>query len=127
MYKKIFLLSIVVTSIPSCMHFPWVADEGVRVVRVSEKSAWDLECEKDSIKVTKINDTTYGAEGCGKRASYLMTQCGSGIMWGYNASVCTAILNSGDGVAEKMMDTPNGQSSSGNAAGQHIMHHSAPM
>ena len=114
----------------SCAFLPGFANEEVRNERVTDKAAWDLECEKSELKVTKISETSYGVEGCGKRASYIMSQCSSGILSGYYASVCTAILNSGD---ESVLErgavqqgaTQAGSDAAHNAA-NHIMHHTPP-
>jgi hypothetical protein len=95
-YKKTVFIFIIAVLSSACSHMPGFANEDVRKTRVAEKSAWDLECDQKLIKVTKINDTTYGAEGCGHRVSYLMDKCSSGLTWGNNASVCTAVLNSID-------------------------------
>ena len=95
-YQKTILIVTLATLSSACSHMPGFANEDVRQIRVTEKAAWDLECDQKSIKVTKINDTTYGAEGCGHRVSYLMDKCSSGLTWGYDASVCTAVLNSID-------------------------------
>ena len=35
-----------------------------------QKAAFDLECPKEKIKVTRISQTSYGAIGCGKKAQY---------------------------------------------------------
>ena len=93
--KSFFLLFVGATMLTSCMGMlPGIVKEEDRVQKVTEKAAWDLECGKEKLNIIKINDTSYGAEGCGKKASYVMDKCTSNAMGGYWASVCTAVLNS---------------------------------
>ena len=37
---------------------------------VKDRAAFDLDCPKDKIEVTNIGGTSYGASGCGKKATY---------------------------------------------------------
>ena len=45
-------------------------------VGVRRKAAFDLGCPSDQIQVYRLTQSSYGATGCGKRASYeLATGC----------------------------------------------------
>jgi hypothetical protein len=132
LYKRLLLVGLIAGT-SSCAFLPGFANEEVRNQRVTDKAAWDLECDKSKLKVTKISETSYGVEGCGKRASYIMSMCSSGVMSGYYASVCTAILNSGDesviqrgGSQQGAIQAGNAASQSANNAANHIMHHTPP-
>jgi len=37
---------------------------------VKERAVFDLECPEDKIEVTFLSGTSYGATGCGKKATY---------------------------------------------------------
>lgn len=45
--------------------------DAIMVAKVKTKAAFDFECQKDAIQVTKIDNGSYGATGCGKRATYV--------------------------------------------------------
>ena len=92
--KIVITLAMLHSSIGCSVLMPGAVTEEVRVDRVLDKAAWDLKCGKEAIKITKINDTTYGATGCGKRAAYLMENCMSDFLVTSFASACTAVLNS---------------------------------
>lgn len=103
MYKKLSILVLAVTT-ASCSIMPGFAKESTRVEKSTAQAAWDLQCKESEIKITKISETAYGAEGCGKRASYVMINCSSGIMGGAYSSACKVIHNSGDGAALQAVD-----------------------
>jgi len=39
--------------------------------KLRTRAAFDLDCEEDQISVTDLDQSTTGASGCGRRASYL--------------------------------------------------------
>jgi hypothetical protein len=47
--------------------------EKKRVKMVSDRAAFDLSC--DEVKLLKLSDTSYGAMGCQKKASYVLVDC----------------------------------------------------
>jgi hypothetical protein len=49
--------------------------EELRVSRVRNRAAFDLSCAAASVSVGKIDDKTYGAVGCDKKASYVLLTC----------------------------------------------------
>ena len=66
---------------------------------VMSRAPFDLDCPKESIQVQELGDRTFGAEGCGRKATYVTNRCWSGDFNG-----CKAVLNShvsGDGVASE--------------------------
>ena len=62
---------------------------GKRVVpedEVLRRAPFDLDCKREEISITKLGGNTYGATGCGKKASYVVI-CRGGME-------CDVILNS---------------------------------
>lgn len=55
---------------------------------VMRRAEFDLECENGTLHVTELGANVFGAEGCGRRASYVVV-C-SGVL----SSTCTPILDS---------------------------------
>jgi hypothetical protein len=53
---------------------------------VLRRAPFDLECKREEITVTKLGANTFGATGCGKKASYVVI-CKGGME-------CDVILNS---------------------------------
>jgi hypothetical protein len=39
---------------------------------IATQAAFDLSCGADQIKLAALNADTFGAEGCGKKASYIL-------------------------------------------------------
>jgi hypothetical protein len=39
---------------------------------VAKQAAFDLSCGADKVKLSALNADTFGAEGCGKKASYIL-------------------------------------------------------
>ena len=39
--------------------------------KVRARASFDLSCPKNKLKVNKIDKSTFGAVGCGKKASYI--------------------------------------------------------
>lgn len=39
---------------------------------ITKQAAFDLSCSADQIKLSALNADTFGAEGCGKKASYIL-------------------------------------------------------
>ena len=55
---------------------------------VQARAAFDFNCSSESLKISELHPRTYGVEGCGKRATYLLDgECSI-------ASTCKAVLNS---------------------------------
>ena len=42
-----------------------------------DRATFDLDCPKDKIEVVSIGGTSYGAKGCGKKATYTCAAEGS--------------------------------------------------
>lgn len=70
---------------------------------ISRRAAFDLACEATSIRVAEIGVKTYGAEGCGKRATYLLEDAlgfpgncdfNFGVTEDNFRAYCRAIMNS---------------------------------
>jgi len=38
---------------------------------LGERASFDLKCPKEQIKLTKLDDITFGAEGCDRSATYI--------------------------------------------------------
>lgn len=62
--------------------------ESARVERVQSRATFDLDCEA-GVRVRKITENSYGAVGCGHRATYVMSQCSD---VDFERS-CTVVLN----------------------------------
>lgn len=60
----------------------------VRHERVTARAGFDLGC-RGPIQVVEIDENTYGAIGCGHRASYVLRGC----MDGNHTWACTILLN----------------------------------
>jgi hypothetical protein len=110
-----------------------LVDEETRISRVTDAAAFDFECDKDSLSITRINPTSYGAKGCGKKARYTMVHCGD-MNW---KTVCTAVIDGGnhsgngsstqaENSAAASTNAANSAAAAGNAASNHIMHHTPP-
>ena len=85
------LLLIAVVFVLGCTHTE------VRTVR--KRAAFDLACPTEQVVVQEIGPETYGARGCGKRATYLTTgDC-------REHGVCKAIQN-GAVLEEQTQDEP---------------------
>ena len=57
---------------------------------VLKRAKFDLECER--VDVSELGDRTFGATGCGRRATYITEgSCGNPMQGG---GQCTAIMNS---------------------------------
>ncbi len=39
---------------------------------ITKQAAFDLSCSADQLKLSALNADTFGAEGCGKKASYIL-------------------------------------------------------
>ncbi len=61
---------------------------------VKKQAAFDLRCSEDQIQVTQIGDKSFGASGCGQRASYIpeSTSCYPDQFESTAKSVCTAVI-----------------------------------
>jgi hypothetical protein len=57
--------------------------DAIMISKVRTKAAFDFECEKDTVQVSKIDNGSYGASGCGKRATYVGKD--SQICWSGNS------------------------------------------
>ena len=55
---------------------------------VMQRAAFDLECETGTLHVTELGSNVFGAEGCGRRASYVV------VCPGFLKASCTPILDS---------------------------------
>lgn len=55
--------------------------------QVSKRAAFDLNC-KQKISIIELGEKAFGAQGCGKRASYIMRGPCDGI------GMCQAVMNS---------------------------------
>lgn len=108
MYKLI-TAGFIIGSLSGCSLIPGMTNEDVRQERVISKAVWDLDCSKENINVLKINDTSYGVKGCGKKASYIMINCQSTPLNGDWADKCTAILNSADYATANSTGQPSAQ------------------
>lgn len=53
---------------------------------VASRASFDFNCPEASVRVRALSDRTFGATGCGKRATYV-SQCEAG-------NHCAAVLNS---------------------------------
>jgi hypothetical protein len=80
---------IFITVIPALLGCGATVSDSVRQGRVVDRATFDLDCPKANIEATAINDTTWGARGCGRKALYVLDQCNS-MNW---ASVCKALLD----------------------------------
>lgn len=73
----------------SMMYGDKLVTDETRNTRVIDAAAFDLNCDKSNIEVSKINDTSYAAKGCSKKARYTLDKCHD-MNW---KTVCTAIAN----------------------------------
>ncbi|GAB5545181.1 MAG: hypothetical protein SangKO_049410 [Sandaracinaceae bacterium] len=62
--------------------------EGMRLARVQDRAVFDLDCESD-LEVRMITRNTYGAVGCGHRATYVLSRCSDNDF----ETNCTVVLN----------------------------------
>jgi hypothetical protein len=110
-----------------------LVDEETRISRVTDAAAFDFECDKNALSITKINPTSYGAKGCGKKARYTMVHCDD-MNW---KTVCKAVIDGGkqsgngsstqtENSAAASTNAANSAAAAGNSASNHIMHHTPP-
>jgi hypothetical protein len=57
-----------------------------------KRAAYDFDCTKDELSVTKIDDQTRGVEGCGHRATYVRSCSRTGPNGMFKAD-CTWVMN----------------------------------
>jgi hypothetical protein len=129
----VIAITLSVSGCVSMMYGDKLVTEETRNTRVLDAAAFDFECDKNSVSITKINPTSYGAKGCGKKARYTMIHCGD-MNW---KTVCTAVVNgathSGSGTSAQAVNSAaasanaaNSAAAAANAASNHIMHHTPP-
>lgn len=93
---KFFALAVGIAFLPAC----WLQGVGPDRFRelmtpiVKKQAAFDLQCTEDHIQVVGITDTSFGATGCGNRASYIpkIHTCGPHQTEGIIKDVCTAVV-----------------------------------
>lgn len=67
--------------------------------QVKLRSAFEFDCDKDEIEITKITSKSYGAEGCGQKGVYVVSgpaHCTPRYFTGDEAAVievCPVVLN----------------------------------
>jgi hypothetical protein len=61
---------------------------------VKRQAAFDLQCAEDQIQVVQIADVSFGATGCGRRASYIpeKTSCSPGQYASLAKDVCGTVI-----------------------------------
>jgi hypothetical protein len=61
---------------------------------VKKQAAFDLQCAEDQIQVVQIADVSFGASGCGRRASYVpeKTSCSPGQYASLAKDVCGTVI-----------------------------------
>ena len=67
--KKI-VLGFVVTTLTACVGTTHRYND-IMTIKVKDRAAFDLQCDKADITVQKIGISSFGATGCGKKASYV--------------------------------------------------------
>jgi hypothetical protein len=63
----------------SCSATRMIGKDGVRELLtpvVKKQAAFDLQCSEDQIQVVQLADVSFGASGCGRRASYVPQDSG---------------------------------------------------
>jgi hypothetical protein len=93
---KIFVVAVGLGLVSSC----WL--QGVGPARfhelltpmVKKQAAFDLQCAEDQIQVVAISDASFGASGCGRRASYVPESdaCRPDQPENIVKGVCTAVV-----------------------------------
>jgi hypothetical protein len=66
---KLLLVSLLTFS--AACAVTGVRYDEIMTEKVSKQAAFDLDCPREQLSVTKIDRASFGATGCGKRASYL--------------------------------------------------------
>ncbi len=66
--KSLLVLMLVLSS--ACA-VTGVRYDQIMTEKVGKQAAFDLDCPREQLTVTKIDRASFGASGCGKRASYL--------------------------------------------------------
>ena len=62
--------------------------------RLLKRAAFDLNCTKDELSITKLDDRTRGVRGCGHKATYIETCDGPPTSFVRN---CTWVMNTHQG------------------------------
>lgn len=62
MKKTLFIVAILAFAFTGCSEYKMNA--------VAKKASFDFNCPKKDVKVIELERSTFGAVGCGKRASY---------------------------------------------------------
>ena len=68
--NKLILVSLV-TLLTACAGMSPQKYNEIMTVKVKERASFDFQCDKKDIAVQKIGVTSFGATGCGKKASYV--------------------------------------------------------
>ncbi len=64
---------------------------GASVGQLRSRASFDLQCPKNQIQITQIDQRTMGVLGCGQQATYVENCAGQEWLWG--GSDCTWIQN----------------------------------
>jgi len=66
--KALLMVFLVVSSACAVTELRY---DQIMTEKVGKQAAFDLDCPREQLSVTKIDRASFGASGCGKRASYL--------------------------------------------------------
>ena len=83
--------SLILTSavVVICLSFGACATASAEKDLVAKRAPFDLNCDESKIEYSEIGNETFGAAGCGRKASYIV-ECGRRL----DIGGCKAILNS---------------------------------
>jgi hypothetical protein len=101
----------------SCSMWKTIGKDGLRELLtpiVKKQAAFDLQCSEDKIQVVQLADVSYGAAGCGRRASYIPESryCSADQLESRAKDVCTAVVAN-----MASSNAPDGRSSDGKSSG----------
>ncbi len=65
----------------------WYAYDGRDWISPADRAAFELSCSKEQLTWTKVDKTTVGVEGCGKKGVYVLVNAyRSGAKWVLNST-----------------------------------------
>jgi len=68
---KITIIGSLLILLTACAGISPQRYNEIMTAKVKERAAFDFQCKKENITVQKIGITSFGAIGCGKKASYV--------------------------------------------------------
>jgi hypothetical protein len=95
--KSYLVVAAALGLLSACSMYATIGRDGLRDLLtpiVKKQAAFDLQCTEDQVQVVQLADISFGASGCGRRASYIpeSRSCYAEQFASTAKSVCTAVI-----------------------------------